>query len=370
MKTYDPFDIWSNPVLGNLKFKFYKGSLVAKALLIPTYAAEVFAPTLMRWLFRAEKKEYSHVLAMLQATEHALSHALFVDRMAEMQRSHGWGLGFKWYSANGIYPDTMPLITVAPYVMQALVNIPEDSPVKEKAQILFEDSWNFLSSLVVQYEDDDKLALSYAPVKEPFIVVNANSYAAYAYALHAVYGRVEIRAEARARATKLTNWVIRQQYNDGRWYYLAERGSMDMIDGFHTCFVVRNLRYIRALLPEISDRVEINEAISVGWDYIKRELFESEVGLVKRYSVVSRLDPFRYDLYDQAEFLGLLIDFDEIEKAKQIIDVVKKRFCCDGEWFCRIDLFNRRWGCNFLRWGIAQFWVHEARLKMIESGRG
>lgn len=370
MQAFDPFDIWATERLGSLKARWYEGQRAALVPLGLVYVCDLLAPLTLRRFLNVPKSEFAHVLAILQKTPYAVPDTQFVDRMEQLRLRGGWGLGFKWFSANGTYADDLPYITNAPYVMQALLDVADHSPAKAKARALFEDSWSFLQSLEIMNEDDDTLALSYAPVKEPLIVVNSNSYAAYAYAMHARHGRAEIRAEARARAIKLVHWVIKQQYSDGRWYYLAERGPMDMIDGFHSCFVVRNIRYTRALLPELSDATEVDQAIALGWDYIKRELFDPATNLAKRYSVVSRYDPFRYDLYDQAEYLGLLIDFDEIEEAKQFVEVVKKRFCRDDAWFCRIDRLNRRWGRDFLRWGIAQFWVHEARLKKITSGLG
>ena len=365
MKSYDPFDVWATPVFGRLKYRWYQGSTSAKVLLAIAYLVDIAAPTLLRRLMRIEKREYSHVLAMLQSTKYALPDTEFVRRMDDMRTEFAWGLGFKWYSANGIYPETIPFITSAPYVMDALTKVSPNSPAKGRASELFNESWNFLEALKVKYEDSERLALSYAPVDEPLIVVNANSYAAFAYALHYRYGIAKHRAVAEDRAMKLARWVVAQQYDDGRWYYMADRGKLDMIDGFHSCFVVRNLRDASTLLPALAPLVE--EAVEKGWQYIKRELYDPAAGLSRRYSVVSRSDPFRYDLYDQAEYLGLLVDFGEIDQARALVKTVRKRFVRNGYWYCRIDRMNRRWGRNFLRWGIAQFWAHEARLNQIDN---
>lgn len=367
MKSFDPFDLWASDFLGELKISLYRGGRWAVVPLAFAYLLDLLAPEAIRRVMRVQKREFAHVLAMLQETRHALSDTEFVERMEKMRTRNAWGLGFKWYSVNGVYPETMPYITNAPYVMEALVKIPSDSPAKARANKLFADSWYFLEALKVQYEDEDSMALSYAPIEEPNIVVNANSYAAFSYAMHWRHGPKERRKVARRRALKLARWVVKQQYDDGRWYYLANRGAHDMIDGFHSCFVVRNLRKAGKYLPDI---VPITErAIENGWRYIKRELFDPKVGLSRRYAVISRPDPFRYDLYDQAEFLGLLVDFNELEAARALVENVHKRFVRKGDWYCRIDKLNRRWGRNFLRWGVVQFWVHEERLQRALGGR-
>jgi len=69
------------------------------------------------------------------------------------------------------------------------------------------------------------------------------------------------------------------------------------------------------------------------------------------------------DLYDQAEYLGLLVDYGLFDEASEFAERVEKKFRKGEHWYCRIDIFGRRWGKDFLRWGIVPFWYHQARLK-------
>lgn len=365
MISFDPFDIWSTDKLGALKARWYKGHQTALFPLGLVYLMDLAAPTALRRILGVKQSEFAHVLAILQGTEFATNDLEFVERVSDLQMRNGWGLGFKWFSANGNYPCDIPYITNTPYVMRALLNVSQASTAKPKAKVLFDESWDFLQSLQSLHESAHSLALSYAPVKEPNIVINANTYAAYAYAMHAKYGLPERQNEAKQIAMKLIRFVVEQQYEDGRWYYLAERGRLDMIDCFHSCFVVRNLMLTRDLIPEISELMPLDKTIDLGWAYIKSAFYDPNSRLVKRYSVISRFDPFRYDLYDQAEYLGLLIDFGELNDARELSAAVKKRFMHNSDWFCRIDRLNRRWGRNFLRWGIVQFWYHETRLNEL-----
>src|SRR5690606_35935743 len=93
-------------------------------------------------------------------------------------------------------------------------------------------------------------------VEEPRIVVNANSYAAFAYAMHAVHGREQIRSMAREKALRLVRWVISEQEESGLWWYYADREPGNFIDGFHSCFVVKNLIKVKHLLPEAGGIVD------------------------------------------------------------------------------------------------------------------
>lgn len=365
MRSHDPFDIWASDRLGSLKSQWYAGNKAALLLLGGAYVVDLAAPCFLRRVMGVKTAEFAHVLAVLQGTEHVLDDTEFVYRVAALRTGFGWGLGFKWYSKNGVYAASVPYVTNTPYVMDALTKIADDSPAKARACVLFDDTWQFLASLREMHCDGDTLALSYSPNDEPYIVVNANSYSAWAYAMHARHGRPERRTEAEDRALRIIRFVLAQQCDDGRWYYLADRGPHDMIDGFHSCFVVRNLRYAAQLIPGAAPLVDA--AVAKGWAYIKREIFDSDAGLSRRYSEISRPDPFKYDLYDQAEYLGLLIDFNEFDAARALQQHVHRRFVRNGIWYCRIDRLGRRWGPGFLRWGIAQFWANEARLKKING---
>jgi len=264
-------------------------------------------------------------------------------------------------SKNGLYGPEVPFVTHTPYVMEALLEIAGQPDLHDEAMALFHGTWAFLESLKVMYKGTDDLALSYAPVEEPRIVVNANAYAAFAYALHAVHGREAVGERARDKARRLVNWVVRQQEQDGSWFYYADREPGNFIDCFHSCFVVKNLLKVKRLLPDLADVVD--SAATRGWDYIASNLFDERAGLCRRFAVRAQRDPFRWDLYDQAEYLGLLVDFGELEQAEAFARRVEARFRKGKHWYCRIDFLGRRWGRDFLRWGIVPFWYHRARLR-------
>ena len=212
-------------------------------------------------------------------------------------------------------------------------------------------------------ESSKELALSYAPVSEPRIVVNANTYAAFAYSLHAVYGKNEVRQKAFDKSLQLIRWVVRQQRQDGSWMYYADQKSGNFIDCFHSCFVIKNLLKVINLIPE-SEKL-LKHSVEQGTSYIRNTFYENNQGLCRRFALRDIKDPFKYDMYDQAEYLGLLVDFGLWDEARALKNHVESKFKKGNDWYCRIDIFGRRWGKNFLRWGIVPFWYHRSRLERL-----
>ena len=360
MKISDPYDIWATPYLGRLKSKWTQGHRL-KAFIVPIVGlAEVFFPSVLRVLLRTPKHEFQHVEAMLFLSG-LVSEKIVLDKFRKSQVGNcAWGLPFAWYSKNGTYSANTPYVTNTPYVMQALLCMKGDAAIEHEAKSIFHQTWQFLDSLQVMYEEGDELALSYAPVDEPRPVVNANSYAAVAYALHAVNGLDVVKSQAQDRAVRLVNWILSQQQNDGSWYYYADENPGNFIDCFHSCFVIKNLIKIKKLIPELS--VRIDPSIHSGWSFLQKNFFDEKYGLCRRFTNRDIKDPFRWDLYDQAEYLGLMVDFGLHDDANIFLDHIESVFKKGDSWYCRIDIFGRRWGKNFMRWGIVPFLYHKARL--------
>lgn len=373
---HDPYDIWATSAGVEIRRHYYEGRWVGKLGAIGISVADLLCPSATRWACGAPKRRYPILSALEYLRSRRLGNAgedqkgALADFEAQAVSGYGgkaWGLGFPWMSKNGLYGPEMPFVTHTPYVMEALLAIAESPSDRVEAMRLFTGTWDFLESLKVMYEEDGVLALSYAPVAEPRIVVNANSYAAFSYAMHAVHGDSRIRMHARDKARTLSTWVIMQQQEGGRWWYYADSDRGNFVDGFHSSFVVKNLLKVRALLPEIGARID--DAIAQGWKFIRTVLFDSSQFLCRRFEHPSHRDPFRWDLYDQAEYLGLLVDFGLFEEARAFSDHVKRRFMRNDHWYCRIDVLGRLWGKDFQRWGIAPFRYHEARLNNLSTAR-
>ncbi|THG87295.1 hypothetical protein E5198_00250 [Pseudomonas sp. A-1] len=366
MKYYDPYDIWSLPSLGDLKIKWTQGKKKSSVIVPLIGILEIIAPNHLRKYMSVKPNIFAHVEAMRYLSGDLTPRETLDVFTTTRVRDCAWGLPFSWFSKNGVYPANTPYITNTPYVMEALLDIACLPEFKVKADRLFEQTWDFLETLEVMHSTSSELALSYAPIREPRMVVNANSYAALAYALHAVYGNDEIRALATERAERLINWVLAQQQENGSWFYYADDAPGNFIDGFHSCFVIKNLLKTQKLLPNLEALTQ--PAINNGWLYVRNYLYDPQHNLCRRFSHRSHRDPFRWDLYDQAEYLGLLIDFELLDEAQNFASRVESRFQRNSEWFCRIDIFGRPWGKGFRRWGITPYLYQRYRLQHLNAG--
>lgn len=376
-EIFDPYDLWSSKVGVIAKSGYYTGKRWGKTAAVCLSVLDWLFPRLGRYFAVAHPRKYPIVLAheILRCHEESahvefnpgdmLVAVLAVDVSAGKGMSRAWGLGFPWMSKNGLYGPEIPFVTHTPYVMEALLKLATLPNCHNEAMVVFNDTWKFLESLKVMHESDSDLALSYAPIDEPRMVVNANSYAAFAYALHAVHGKEGLRETARIKCEKLVRWVVKQQGADGSWFYYADKDPGNFIDCFHSCFVVKNLLKVSKLLPDLSALVQ--PSTYSGWAYIKSAFYDGDIGLCRRFAVRAQRDPFRWDLYDQAEYMGLLVDFGLLAEASAFAERVEKKFCKKDHWYCRIDIFGRRWGKDFLRWGIVPFWYHSARLNNAQK---
>jgi len=369
--TYDPYDIWCTNLGVVVRRYFYRNSFAGKLGAVCLSLADWLTPNLIRSLCKSTPRQYpiavAHYALCCDTTDSGESQGYLklLQSMAVSaagQPDCSWGLGFSWMSKNGLYPPDLPFVTHTPYVMEALLHLVHNERCSSNAMSLFNRTWLFLQSLHIMHEAQNELALSYAPVDEPRIVVNANAYAAFAYALHAVHGLPEHTEEARRRAIALARWVCKQQSDNGSWRYYADDEPGNFIDGFHSCFVVKNLIKTQKLIPELEHTLE--EPIKKGFNFIRQYLYDDRKGLCRRFMTRSHLDPFHWDIYDQAEYLGLLIDFGHLDEARRLARKVESVFADNGHWFCRIDIFGRRWGKNFMRWGITPFLYQRNRLDL------
>ena len=252
--------------------------------------------------------------------------------------------------------------------MEALLVLATYPSLNQMATEMFKNTWIFLESLKIMYQDDQQLALSYAPIDEPRMVINANSYAAYAYAMHAIHGDPKNKKHALEKVKKLTQWVVAQQHDNGSWDYYADELPGNFIDCFHSCFVVKNLLKAQKLLPDTSTLSD--DAITNGWKYIQTHLYDSKEKMCRRFIVKQIKDPYVWDLYDQAEYLGLLLEFDQIELAQSFEQNIRNCFSSKGDhWYCKVDIFGRKWGKDFDRWGISPFKLVQSQLLTKTKGK-
>ncbi len=362
----DPYNPWMTPFGVSVKRQFYKGKLMGKVGAMAIGVIDWLAPTLSRKALGAKAQPYPITTAQWILSQPIIEHpkTCLAELMAcaSTDDHHGssWGLGFPWMSKNGLYDSNMPFVTHTPYALEALIKLMAYEETADEAKQVFANAWPFLENLLVMHEDDEQLALSYAPTEEPRIVINANSYAALSYAL---FASQNLNTEyAKQKAIKLTQWVLNLQQDNGAWYYYADSQTGNFIDCFHSCFVIKNLIKVAKLIPELESKIQ--PVIERGLGYLESHFFDPSKGLVKRFSERDIKDPFVWDLYDQAEYLGLLLLTKQKERAIALNKTIEKTFYHRGAWYCKTDIFGRRWGRNFLRWGIYPYFYQRSQLAL------
>lgn len=369
-KFPDPYDLWMTDLGVEVRRQFYRGKLSGKLAAVAIAFADWTAPGLSRSLVRSEGIVCPITVAQLillnPQVDPAEALAVLLDCAVPDRGTYGlaWGLGFPWMSKNGFYSPGIPFITHSPYAMEALLSLSRSTEVADQALESFRDTWPFLETLHVMHDTKSELALSYAPVQEPRIVINANAYAAFAFALHSKYND-RAGLGALERVNRLVNYVISQQREDGSWFYYADSAPGNFIDCFHSCFVLKNLLKIDAL--GLGVEADIDQAVSRGKAYLDDHFFDEKRGLVQRFTQRDIKDPYVWDLYDQAEYLGLMIDCGDLERAERLHHQVCSDFSDGDNWYCRLDWFGRKWGRNFARWGIVPFHYQAARLKNLKE---
>lgn len=110
----------------------------------------------------------------------------------------------------------------------------------------------------------------------------------------------------------------------------------------------------------------VHAGIKNGWRYLHHNFYDKSAGLCRRFTKQDIYSPFLWDLYDQAEYLGLLVDLKKYDEAKIFYKRAHKKFQKDKNWYCKIDRLGRLWGKDFFRWGITSFLYNIERLEQIE----
>lgn len=357
------------------KRRFYQGALLGRMASMAVAVIDWLLPTTSRLLLAMPKHRFPITTAQwilaqrpLAAPGKALDALLDLACDDPRHDSRAWGLGFPWMSKNGLYGSETPFVTHTPYVLEALLHIARsarDETVAERAMATFVASRGFFDRLRVMFEDPERLALSYAPVDEPRIVINANSYAAFSLALYCQAGVG--RRDDPATVERICRWIVSEQRGEGCWPYYADGRPGNFIDTFHSCFVIKNLLRTAELMPGVASLV--TPAIESGVGYLEDRMLDRKHGLMRRFAERDLRDPFVWDLYDQAEYLGVLVHLGRLDEAVEFARRVRGRFHHRGHWYCRIDVLGRRWGRDFLRWGIVPFLYHERRLDQALLGR-
>jgi hypothetical protein len=368
LATYDPYDIWKEPLGVAVRRLFYKNKTlgIIPAGLLTIW--DLFVGDKFKIVY--QKQEYPIVrgLAALtllnryQLTQdandlyYAKLHLEWLKENSSIGYSgYCWGINFVWSSKNGVYPKGMPHVTHTVYVLEAFVkyrNITGDNCFDD----VITSVYLFLEhDILVFLENTEQLALSYAPVNEPRIVINANSYIMYMYSLLLPFFP-EHREYIQQKIMKLYRFVISHQHADGSWYYYAETDAGNFIDCFHSCFVIKNIIKTNANFP--LGNIEIS--IQKGYDYIKNNFYDEKTQLYRRFSVADKPSMITFDLYDNAEMMALASLLNDQDTLAMLKVSISTHFVTPNTIYSHIDKFGFKHGKDTLRWAVMPYLYAES----------
>lgn len=362
LDSFDPYDIWKTSYGLGVKKLFNRNRLLGIAPAIALTLIDAYPNNRSRVSY--VRQEYAIVrafaalsLANLYKFEPKNEYLRFIKLHLDWlvtNRStaclgYGWGLGFEHAArADVVYNSDTPFVTVTSYPLEAFVayrQITEDGRYDDaiRGVLLFLDQ-----DVKILKETEKHLVPSYGTSRDR-IVTNAVSYVMYMYAMLRSYANEDQLIRIDNRIYRLYQFVKDQQRSDGSWLYSPEEGSF--IDCFHSCIVLKNILKTNQLLHlENAESV-----IAEGYAYLRENLQDEQSGLFHRFALQNKPSLVKYDLYDNAEILNLASLIGDRELVVSLSRAMKDTFFRDGDIFSEVDLFNRPYNRNMLRWAVMPY---------------
>ena len=359
--TYDPYDLWRTNVGIWLKKTYYRNGKIAFPIVAPFSILDTYAPKLIRIFLKL--REYPMVRAFAALSALNLYEITADKKYIEFAEQsikwlinnkcsgyHGasWGINIPWMTKTGFLPASTPFVTNTPYCVEALLKYSDITKDKQSLQVALSSLGFLEKDLNVLFDEPDKLALSYGPGYGKRIVINANSYAMMMYAIFA--GRLsDKRTILLEKAARIFNFIKSRQNSDGSWFYYDDEGKGNFIDCFHSCFILKNLIKFGKFAG-----VDVSLIVNKGLEYILNNFLDSKYFMARRFSISSDPSLVKFDLYDQAELLNILLMTNRNDLAEKLHDSIVKNFYIPskGTFGYQIDIFGRLNKMTYLRWAV------------------
>lgn len=367
LSTYDPYDIWKTNIGIRVKQLYYKSKYlgILPAGILTIY--DLYFNNKLRLGYK--KQEYPIVRAQAALSllnlykkekkdiylEYAKKHIdWLIKNSSKGYSGYCWGISFIWASKNGTYDKNMPHVTHTPYVLEAIVQYQDITKTNEYDEII-KSIFNFLEQdIKIMYKDTVRLAMSYAPISEPRIVVNANSYIMYMYSLLLNYLPKQ-KEYIENKIKKLYKFIVDEQKKDGSWLYYADDKDGNFIDCFHSAFVIKNIFKTNKLIQLENSESVIQKACI----YINNNFYDDDKKLFKRFSISDKPNLIQFDLYDNAEMLYILKLSKQNELLIELKMSIEKSFISSNKnIFSKITKSGRKMDKDTLRWAIIPYFYN------------
>ncbi len=307
--SFDHQSYFAGPLGGRAKALYYRKPALGTLAVAPMIVSEALFPAARQLFWRKQRfpiadAHYAMGFAMLfrlHGEPRHLERAAHFAEVLEATRcpgyaNAGWGYPFDWVTRTGVMPAQTPLITSTPYVYDAFAAVfsLDGRPrwlelMQSAAQHAFEDIHDKTISA-------KSASAGYNPQDTEGGVINASAYRAF---LLTSAGLRFSRDDYLRTAERNLEYVLGAQQSDGSWFYATD-GVRNFVDHFHTCFVLKALARIEALVGD----GRCSSAIESGVHYYVDHLFDAK-GLPRPFAHAPRLTVYKRELYDYAECINL-----------------------------------------------------------------
>lgn len=308
--SYDFQSFFASDRTRAAKALYYKKPLLGTIAVSPMVFCEAFIPSARRLFWKPQRfpiadAHYAMGFAMLakhfQQEEYYRRAVHFLEVLTETRcpryENYCWGYPFNWETVRGTIWQGTPLITTIPYVYEAFRQVYEVDGAEKWRETMRSIAQHAFHDYADLETSPNASTCSYTPTpQQSMSVVNANAYRAFLLTSAALDFSED---KYLAVAERNLNFVLESQNADGSWFYATD-GTRDFVDHFHTCFVMKALAKIEALIGHPG----CTRALQRGVDYYVKHLFDEE-GLPKPFSRRPRLTVYRRELYDYAECINL-----------------------------------------------------------------
>lgn len=360
LESYDPYDIWKTNLGVSVKRLFirnrYLGLLPAAALTLVDYYVN------NKFRFFYKKQEYPIVRAQASLALLNLYERNGDEKFLEYAKKHidwllknhstgysglCWGTGFKIVVSDKlVYDENTPFTTNTPYALEALdkyYQFTNDPEVLKGIKSVFDF---YEKDIPIMEENEDILVTSYGPFKDR-VVINAVSYTMYAYAIF--YKYFEESNYIANKISKMYQFVINNQNDDGSWFYDFDENSF--IDCFHSCFVLKNI-FKTNVIYELNN---VDEVLRKGYQYVKTSCYDEKKGLFKRFAKENKPSIVKFDLYDNGEVLSLAKLLKDEEIVGTLEQKIEASFIRNNSLYSVIDILGLKKNKDTLRWAVMPY---------------
>jgi hypothetical protein len=307
--SYDHQSFFAGPIGGRAKALYYQRPRLGTLAVAPMIFCEAFLP-MARTMFWQEQRfpiadaHYAMGFAMLSritGDERHYRKAVHFLEVLEQTRCpgyehFGWGYPFDWVTRTGVMHSQTPLITSTAYIYEAFGSVYAIDGRQHWLDVMQSTAEHAFTDFKDRLISSDSASVGYNPHDTEAGVINASAYRAFLLTSAALQFS---RDDYRQAAERNLNYVLGAQQSDGSWFYATD-GVRNFVDHFHTCFVLKSLAKIDALIGHPGCR----RAIDAGVGYYVRHLFD-EQGLPKPFASAPRLTVYKRELYDYAECINL-----------------------------------------------------------------